>query len=699
MAKKVDCTEFAKAINELAMVIGSQEGVQTLDDVVAEIQKSFPTMPREDIVNAIVDANTYEARKVEEIAKRLTEIKRDARLEKATQERITELEKYLESGILPGSKPRPEPKGGVIGALRAVRDDLKKQLAQSEPAQRVRLEKQIAALEERIAEGDIAPKAKPPTIPLSKDLERLAYKRDQLRRKIRLAVLDLKPKSIWYRMADPFNAIRALKTSFDFSNVFRQAGFIAFGHPIRGARALPDMFRAVASPIKAKKINDEILDRPNAPLYAKTKLYLAPTDGSETLAQKEEAFMSRIAERIPGVKASQRAYVTFLNKLRADSFDAMAATLSKTGEPTLQEAQAIATFINEATGRGSLGKAEGYGVGLNTVFFAPKYSVSRFQLLLGHPLWGGTNATRKLIAQEYGRYLIGIAVVYMLGWLAGGETEDDPRSSDFGKIRFGNSRIDPLSGISQTAVLVSRLALGETKSSATGNVSPIRGPDVPYGGTTTPEVLMRFLRGKLSPTFGIPLDVISGENIVGEHVTPISAAWGAPVPMQFDDIYKAMKEQSVPYGVSLSMLSIFGMGLQTYGQKQNPIERLSDITKVKDQEEWPLDPGKWRPNSGRDSEVDRLRAQIDTLSPKELEEAQARREERRKTKSQESWQKRFQKMTDDELDKALESHTYQTATKPSKANGYQGHFPGDPIKGSEDIVDWIEVEMDRRAKK
>lgn len=680
---KVKCSDFAQAINDLAMVIGSQDGIETLDDVVAEIQKTFPVMPREEIVNAIVDANSYESKKNDELKTRLAEIKRNAKMEKETARKIAQVEEYLNTGKLP---PVPKPRkaasetlrqarntlstlrkwlktadpamqkamqekldalnkriesGDVVmdekregelhdtlkalqsqieaarrqiadektirdlearietlrghldagtlpeakakaqrgsspaDLLRDIRDDLQRQLAKSEPAQKARIEKQIAALEERIAAGDLHPAVKPPELVKSKELERLIYQRDRLRHSIRLAVESMKPRSIWSHIADPFNAIRAIKTSFDFSAVFRQGGVIALAHPIRAARALPGMFKAFASPRLSAKINSDIHERPNAPLYARAGLYLAPTDGTEGLAAREEAFMSRLVEKIPGVAASQRAYVTFLNVLRADSFDTMAATLSATGEPTLKEAQAIATFINEATGRGSLGIEKG-SVALNTVFFAPKYTASRFQLLFGHPLWGGTISTRKMIAKEYARYLVGLAAVYVLGWLAGGDPEDDPRSSDFGKLRFGDTRIDPLSGISQTAVLVGRLTTGETKSATTGKVSPIRGADVPYGGVTVPDVVARFLRSKLSPTLGIPLDMVSGENVVGEEVNlasmPLRTVAQVLMPLQFQDIYDAAKEQGLPPATAMSVLSIFGMGLQTY----SPFSKMDD---------------------------------------------------------------------------------------------------------------------------
>ncbi len=669
---KVDCTELEKAIADLALSIGAQEDVTGLDDVVAQMQARFPVMPRTEIINALVNATATEGRKVDALTKKLDEIKRNARTEKATaakiekleayldtgelppepkprkaasetlqqarktvanlqkwlktadpamqkalkekldalnqqiesgnvvveegregqlhetlqalaaqveeaqrqiadakvikalETRIEELQAHLEAGTMPETKDRPERGTGPADLLRSIRDDLKKELAHSEPAQKARIEAQIATLEERIAAGDFLPAAKAPELPQSKELERLAYERDRLRQTVRRAIENLKPKTIWQHIADPLNAIRALKTSFDFSAVFRQGGMIALAHPVRAAQATVDMFKAFGSERLSMKANAEIFERPNAPMYAKSGLYLAPIDGLQALGRMEEAFMSRLAEKMPGVRASERAYLTFLNRLRADSFDTMAAALGKGGEVTLEEAKALATFINEATGRGQMGM-ERAAVALNTVFFAPRYTVSRFQLLVGHPLWGGTNETRKLIAREYARYLMGLGTVYVLASLAGGDVEDDPRSSDFGKLRFGaNTRLDPLSGLSQTIALVSKVAKGETKSTTTGEVQPIRGEDVPYGGDDTSDIIKRFLWSKLSPTFAVPTNIAAGKNVVGQKATLVGEVLGAPIPLQFQDIYEVMQEEGLAKGTALSLLSIFGMGLQVY---------------------------------------------------------------------------------------------------------------------------------------
>src|SRR5690606_18698368 len=107
------------------------------------------------------------------------------------------------------------------------------------------------------------------------------------------------------------------------------------------------------------------------------------------------------------------------------------------------------------------------------VFFAPRLVASRFQLVLGQPFYGGTARTRKLIAQEYAKFLTGIGLVYLLSGLMGAELEFDPRSSDFGKIKVGNTRIDPLAGISQVTVLLYRLGSGQIKTGR-GRIEPIR---------------------------------------------------------------------------------------------------------------------------------------------------------------------------------------------------------------------------------
>jgi hypothetical protein len=242
----------------------------------------------------------------------------------------------------------------------------------------------------------------------------------------------------------------------------------------------------------------------------------------------------------------------------------MADSLGATREITQVEAEAISTFINDATGRGPLGGFERSSLALSTVFFAPRYVASRFALLAGHPFYKGTARTRGLIAKEYARYLMGMGTVYFLASMAGGEVGDDPTSSDFGKIKFGDTRIDPLSGLSQVAVLVSKIFAGKTTSPITGISKDIRGPEAPFGASNSFELVANFLRSKLSPMAGTAVNFAVGKDLSGQPVTAQGAVAQLVTPLSIRDIYQAVQSEGVPAGSALGLVSLLGAGMQTF---------------------------------------------------------------------------------------------------------------------------------------
>jgi hypothetical protein len=99
-----------------------------------------------------------------------------------------------------------------------------------------------------------------------------------------------------------------------------------------------------------------------------------------------------------------------------------------------------------------------------------------------------------------------MSVVYLLAQLAGFDIEWDPRSSDFGKIKIGNTRIDPLGGFSQVIVFLSRVLDGKTKTGS-GVIAPNRGENIPYGVDNTYQLIAKFVRSKLAPAVGTPIDL------------------------------------------------------------------------------------------------------------------------------------------------------------------------------------------------
>lgn len=566
-----DCSELAAAIAEIAFAEASQPGTATLDDVASRMRENLPEITREQIADSIVEYTTGRAQELSDIQEQINRIKREARSDKTIRDRISELEQHLEEGTLPEPDRRPATPSEAIAQLRKMRDDLRKAVNQSEPAVRKRVEKSIERLEKKLASIEsgmyVAP-VRRSDIGLSKELDRLIFERDRIRRQINRRIQDMKPRTTFERMSEPFNVARAIMTSFDFSAVLRQGAFVAFSHPVRAARSLGPMFRAFASDQKAHQIMQEIESRPNAPLYARGKLFLGPVGSDAKLSAQEEAYMSRWADKIPIVAASQRAYTTFLNKLRADSFDVMIDGLAAGGFPTDAEIRGVAAYINAATGRGTLGRFEQAAVPLNVMFFAPRYVSSRFQMIVGRPFMkAGSARVRKQIAADYARYLIGMGTMYALAGMAFDDDDFsitfDPRSADFGKLRFGNTRLDPLGGFSQVTVLLARLTSGQTRTSK-GEIRPLRGDDVPFGGQTIGSVGMRFFRSKLSPMLGTIWDVLEGENVVGEPVTMTSVPYNLLVPLVLQEIVEAAEDQGVPRASAMGLAAIFGVGIQSY---------------------------------------------------------------------------------------------------------------------------------------
>ena len=385
---------------------------------------------------------------------------------------------------------------------------------------------------------------------------------------------------------ETLDASRAIMTSMDLSAVLRQGGFAVYSHPVMAAKASPVMFKAWASAKGEFEVMEEIRSRENARLYDTAKLHMSSSDSM--LSRHEEVFRGSYWKRIPGVSASGRAYVAFLNRMRADLFDSLHATLRKSvGEVSEDQARAIANFVNVTTGRGELGRYAASAEALSTVFFAPRYMVSRFQVITMQPIRkGGDMTVRTLLAKEYGRALIGLGTFYGALAIAAAfalddedrpQFEFDPRSTDFGKVRFGDTIIDPLSGFSQTTVLLGRAATLQTKMS-TGEIVPLVGEGRPHGGLTFTGAVGKFLQYKLAPAPAAATELWTGEDALGRQVGRQWTLVRNFSPLSFGDIYEVMTDdKGIPKKAALSVLIVLGVGANRY-QNATPERFAEKIT-------------------------------------------------------------------------------------------------------------------------
>ena len=590
---QVTSPEQQLANAEKAVTTRLQNSIESLERQIAMKTRDLPAARKgaeTPEITQLRDRVSELRQTLDEVAPKAEETpeQRDARSIKAVQKSIAELDRQIREGGIP-RRTSVEP-SVALEALRSERDSMRSLLKEIRDATKTKrspeeialsrykktLETRTRALQERMAKGDYEKKPKKETELDKEALDaRFQYQKAKDAYEQKVFEYDLsrrsKAQKVYDTALEVLNTSRAIMTSADVSAPLRQGAFITLAHPLRSLKSFPEMFKAFASEKAAFRVQESLSDpaqRPNAALYRQAGLDLTETGTTGITRRKmEEAYQSRFARKIPIVAGSERAYSTFLNLLRADSFDAMVKNLGKGGKVTDAEAKAIANFVNVATGRGKYGqKAEQATQFLNSIFFAPKYAWSRFQLIGGQPFYGGNARTRRAIAKEYARFLIGAGVVVGLAQLAGGKVEEDPRSSEFAKLRFGNTRVDMFGGLTQVTTLLARLGTGKTIT-AKGKEMPLRiaeGQKKKFGQRTVPDLLTRFLRQKLSPPVSAIVDIASGENVVGERVTPAAVLKERVTPLSFGDIYDAMKEQGVAKGTAFGLLSLLGAGTSTY---------------------------------------------------------------------------------------------------------------------------------------
>lgn len=588
--------EFKKLNTDEAKVIardlrGQLQQVAKIEDLIAGVPLKKTGMER----RTVSDEERTLIKQVNELAKERGVKVTDPAVQLRTvvgaiETRLTNRIKDLRSEIAKGERVVKEkaatPTSEKIETLRKELSEVEAQHeavfgkrgqtdAQKLKAYKTRTQKRIAELDSRRLSGDFDTKPRkkldaskdPEAVRLQSEIQRAKKKFDEQRFKWeqskRTAV-----KKLWDGVKEVAASTRSAITSLDISAPFRQGGFLLIGdlvtNPARAARQIGTMFRQLANEKNFEESQAALQLRPNSDFYQQAKLYLSDMDSN--LSAREESMRSNLVEKIPllgrAYRASNRAYTGFLNRQRADSFDAMVEAIGGREAATPEQLQSIANFVNTATGRGTVVGFEKSANALARYFFSPRFLASRFELALGAPLANGTGV-RKQIAKQYAKFALGLSAIYGLSMLAGATVEKDPRSADFGKMKVGNTRIDPLAGLAQVTTFLAREITGETKS----------GREVKDKNRW--ETLMRFGRTKLAPIPGLIADRMDQKRLDLSVPTPyrkdpLKAAkedvTRLTVPLSASEIPALYSEHGAVKGTIMQMLNLIGMGVQNYGK-------------------------------------------------------------------------------------------------------------------------------------
>lgn len=378
------------------------------------------------------------------------------------------------------------------------------------------------------------------------------------------------------------NAPKALKSSLDISAPGRQGLILSLTKPGKATVAFGRQMKALASEKYALARDAKLKAMPEQAVRDKAGLYLADMDGAAVNVQ-EEALIGGIGgtkwTRANPFRRSEHAYATYLNELRASSFDAMAKWLG--ADATDADLKAIANYVNVTTGRGGaslnpLGfeKATPF---LNNAMFSPRLVASRFEYLLGQPIakFGGKKQpismkTRALIIAEYAKFASAMGTLYGLSTLAGGKVGSESTASEFGKVRVGDTRIDFAAGLVQPLVFMNRIIRGKYTSSA-GNVTEFGkqpgDPGYRFGSMTATDTIAQFARSKSSPTVGTAWSLADRKDFMGKPYNLKRALVDLTVPITMSDIAEELTRQGGwDKESSMVLLNLIGIGVQRYDQ-------------------------------------------------------------------------------------------------------------------------------------
>ena len=365
-------------------------------------------------------------------------------------------------------------------------------------------------------------------------------------------------------LTQAINLPRAMMATADLSAPFRQGIFLV-SRPKQFLSAFKGMFKYAFNEQAYKGLMDSIQARPNYKLMRESRLAL--TDMDKFVGSREEAFMSNLAEKIPGfgrlARGSNRAYTGFLNKLRADVFDDL-VTKSKALGLGKEVASDIAKFVNSASGRGDLGMFNRAATVLNSVFFSPRLMASRLNLL--NPVYYAklNPFVRKEALKSLFTFAGTALTVLGLAKLAGADVEEDPRNADFAKIKVGNTRYDVLGGFQQYIRFAAQMMTGKIISSTTGREITL---GEGYKPLTRKDVAIRFLENKESPVLSLATALLTGKTSLGEPLNVPAEVANRFIPLVGQDMYDLYQEKG-PEGLAMAVPGLFGFGSQTYGGQE-----------------------------------------------------------------------------------------------------------------------------------
>lgn len=367
---------------------------------------------------------------------------------------------------------------------------------------------------------------------------------------------------------------KGMKSSLDNSAIFRQGWKTLFTNPGIWADNAVNSFKLIAKQLGNKVTDESVINGIKADIYSRpNSLNNNYRRMKLSIGEGEEAFPLSLPEKIPLFgrlyKASQTSYTGFLYRLRADIADSIIDIAKKNGVDFTDKLQieSMGKLVNSMTGRGNLGSLEKIGKQVNTVFFSPKNFKANLDFLSLHAFDDMSTFARKRAAINLLKVVTGTATILATARAIDEKSvELDPRSSDFGQIRIGNTRFDMSGGMRGLVTLAARIVRGSTKSTTTGKITELNSGK--FGSNTLLDLLIEFTEGKLSPASSVIVDLLKGKNFEGEKPTFLGTIKDLVAPGVVTNSMELLDDPKAANFIMASIANGLGISTNTYGKKK-----------------------------------------------------------------------------------------------------------------------------------
>lgn len=353
-------------------------------------------------------------------------------------------------------------------------------------------------------------------------------------------------------------------TAIDMSMAGRQGLKILYDNPRVWGRSVAQAYRMLAS---ERYYNFADLKLKSHPIYQQAVRDGVEETGLGQMQAGEERFMSKIVQKIPGLRPSGRAYTGGLKQLR---FNWYFSAIENAGNGlTNQQRKDFATLANDLTGRGKLPKLLRKVQDIMPVFFAPRLYAGQIRSFTD--LATVHSPARKMLAGILAKFVgISLATLFLLDQHPKLNIEWNPLSADFLKVRHGNTRVAILQGYEPLIRTVFQLCAGKRKATETKRLQTAE----------RKEILWRFIQSKLSPPAGLAVDLWRGESFRGRKITPERIPenlYERVTPLFIQDVIDTMRWQGIGATAAIAPLAFHGITVQTY-----PVTTFQELTKLKD---------------------------------------------------------------------------------------------------------------------